>query len=113
MGENIFVVMGSTGEYSDRQDWPVLAFVDEQAAQSHVLKLDAWLREHRAHMDDDIRVDYRRRHELQNPDDPLMLVDYTGTRYSVMSVRMAPSSDAVREDSKVTTESATRVKASS
>ena len=32
----IFVVRGSTGEYSDRDEWPVVAFEIEDAAREHV-----------------------------------------------------------------------------
>lgn len=32
----IFVVMGTTGEYSDRNEWPVVAYTDEQQAKIHI-----------------------------------------------------------------------------
>lgn len=44
MSDNhIFVVIGSTGEYSDHQEWPVASFDTEQAAQEHIAFLsDTW-----------------------------------------------------------------------
>ena len=36
--ETVWVVMGTTGEYSDRNEWPVRAFFDEAAAQEHIEK---------------------------------------------------------------------------
>ena len=37
--ETIYVVMGQTGEYSDRNEWLVRAFKDEDAAKNYVGKL--------------------------------------------------------------------------
>lgn len=36
----IYIVAGSTGEYSDRTDWNVCAFISERAAQERIRKLD-------------------------------------------------------------------------
>jgi hypothetical protein len=36
----IYLVMGSCGEYSDRQEWPVRAYRTEAAAQAEVTRLD-------------------------------------------------------------------------
>ena len=92
----VFVVMGQTGEYSDRYEWPVAGFLDESAAQARVRALDEWLRLHRLHMDDAVHVSYDRRiHKTQNPLDPDCSIDYTGTRYYVLSVPLLESSQAV------------------
>lgn len=32
----IYVVMGTCGEYSDREEWPVCAYADEEQAKLHV-----------------------------------------------------------------------------
>lgn len=32
----IYVVRGSSGEYSDRNEWPVAAYLDEPSAEKHV-----------------------------------------------------------------------------
>ena len=32
----IYVVMGTCGEYSDRNEWPVVAFTDKHAAEERV-----------------------------------------------------------------------------
>lgn len=40
----IYVVMGSHGEYSDRSEWMVAAYPDEQKAQEHVRSVEAALR---------------------------------------------------------------------
>lgn len=36
MENKIYVVMGTTGEYSDRSEWPVIAYFDEEKAKQHV-----------------------------------------------------------------------------
>lgn len=34
----IYVVMGTTGEYSDRDEWPVMGYFSEGKAQEHVIR---------------------------------------------------------------------------
>ena len=41
----VFVVFGSTGEYSDRSEWPIVAVQSEERAKSLVTQLDAKARE--------------------------------------------------------------------
>ena len=38
--EEIFVVRGSAGEYSDRTEWPVAAYTTEEQAQDCVVKAE-------------------------------------------------------------------------
>ena len=38
--ERVWIVMGSTGEYSDRTEWPVVAFTSEEAAKARIAALD-------------------------------------------------------------------------
>ena len=42
---NIFVVFGSSGEYSDRNEWMVCAFRSEEAAQKKVTELTEKMQE--------------------------------------------------------------------
>ena len=35
----IYVIQGSTGEYSDHMEWPVCAFKDEQKAKDFIVQL--------------------------------------------------------------------------
>jgi hypothetical protein len=77
----IFVVEGSTGEYSDHREWPVMAYRDEAAAKAHV---EAATR--RAN-------DLKAQHACDIPDganehDPGMQTDYTGTRYYYYAVEL-------------------------
>lgn len=40
MAEKIYVVMGTSGEYSDRTEWPIVAYMSEERAKQKVLELD-------------------------------------------------------------------------
>jgi hypothetical protein len=87
--KEVFVVMGETGEYSDREDWAVRAFGSQAEAEALVRALDEWLNEHHVsrnyggQIDSDLRYGAGR---LLCPLDPLFQLDYTGTRYYIITV---------------------------
>lgn len=82
MPNEIYIVQGSTGEYSDRHEWIVVAFANEDVAMARVERLEALLREFGT---DDADWDDRRRAEeiirTHAEGDPQCSIDYTGTRY--------------------------------
>lgn len=99
MSQTLYVVMGSCGEYSDRTEWPVRAFVDELKAQEHVAKADGYAREHAlssssAIIDQDWSSS-RSAAVAANPYDRNMGMDYTGVSYYIMQVDL---DDDVRAD---------------
>ena len=86
----IWIVEGSTGEYSDHCYWQVFAFTTEEKALSYTNKLNDWCKEHRCLSGDENscrRGDFEDTdfldEENQNlcPLDKDFKVDYTGTRY--------------------------------
>lgn len=81
----VFIVTGSTGEYSDRRDWTVAAYLSEKQAQAHCLALEEWLRVNKMHMDSPDLADWQAR-DMGCPLDPAFSCDYTGTRYWVAGV---------------------------
>lgn len=89
--ERIWIVMGSTGEYSDRTEWPVIAFTTEEAAKAHIAALDVKMQ--------DIPQDWREERWLNDdnikahmaPLDPAFAMDYTGTSYFFYEVPVAPT----------------------
>ncbi len=83
----IYVVEGSTGEYSDRNEWPVAAFTDEALAMEMVKRCEKF-----APKDD---LSYQARRAAKNPYDPNMKVDYTGTSYSYYEVTVLDAIPAV------------------
>lgn len=84
MTEKIFVVEGTTGEYSDRSEWPVMAYVDEEKAKEHVVNAERRAKELEA-----TRRDYFDNVEKgANEFDPEMIMDYTGTSYYYYDVEL-------------------------
>lgn len=91
MSKVVFVVSGTTGEYSDREEWAVCAYEDEALAKEHVLKAQQRGRE----LFDAGQYSY-------SPDeptsiyDPFIRISYTGVsyRYDPVQVRDAlPTQD--------------------
>ena len=81
----IHVIMGSTGEYSDRREWPVRAVRDEERAKCIVE-----LATQRATVINESKDRYASLDEKNpahvNEWDPDMQTDYTGTSYFYYTV---------------------------
>jgi hypothetical protein len=92
----IYVVMGVTGEYSDRNEWPVCAFSDEKMAQERVEKATFRAAEIRIQKDAGRAAGgnwYEAEKALlqTNEFDPDMEMDYTGTSYFLYTVDLMES----------------------
>jgi hypothetical protein len=93
----IYVVVGRTGEYSDRSEWPVCWRESLADADAFVAKLEAeavafkkWEDENPGeYMDAD-----RRKSAMT---DPMFACDYTGTTYYVWTVERDPARLAATE----------------
>jgi hypothetical protein len=78
MKQKIYIVEGSTGEYSDHREWLVAAYYSEQNAQAHVLRATQRANElYVEHKDAYYNIP-----SGANQHDPQMSSDYTGTRYN-------------------------------
>ena len=76
-----YIVIGMTGEYSDRQYWPVIIYKDENSAKEHVVNATNRARE--------LYGEYEKRWDIPkdaNKYDLHMMTDYTGTTYSYWEV---------------------------
>ena len=79
-----YIVVGCTGEYSDRTEWLVRGFYDAGEAENFVYKVSRKAREWES----------TRKSEFDNPPagftdlDPNMRMDYMGTNYRVETVEM-------------------------
>lgn len=83
----LHIVMGTTGEYSDRSEWPVVAYHDETLAMEHVRLATRRAKEIFAVYD---RQNYGV--ELpKNEYDADMQMQYTGTDYFIYVVPVARS----------------------
>ena len=78
--KTIYIVMGTTGEYSDRTEWPVIAFEDKKLAEDQVryAKTTADIIYEKC-------LEYNKfpLKSLKNSYDPNMKMDYTGTSYFI------------------------------
>jgi len=89
----IYVVMGSTGEYSDRSEWLVCAYKDQKMADQHAFLAEQWaLKKHDEYERDDrgtweLRQDIRDG-KLSCPYDSDFHIDYTGTSYVALPVEV-------------------------
>ena len=75
----IHTIFGTTGEYSDREEWPIVSYVDEEKAQLHVMRATEKANEWKAKMGDAGRYDGAPADFSEY--DPNMKMDYTGTSY--------------------------------
>lgn len=92
MSEKIWMVGGTTGEYSDRTEWVVDAWRSEAEAQARVVELTKAMqrlgitgREPDRYME----AHERRREEMQKLD-PSFMDDYTGTSYYICEMELKP-----------------------
>lgn len=90
MTTTVYVIRGTTGEYSDRQEWLVCAYQDEQLAKDHVLAATRWAHEEHA------RIGRYGDSDRPSPYDPDIVIYYTGTayRYDAVLVRDALPQEA-------------------
>lgn len=96
----IFVIVGSTGEYSDSAQWPVRAFDTEAAAIDYRSRLLDFVRARHASMDAP-RITYAERdalcRDLRAELDPLCPhVDHTGIDYAIHVVPLCAKEAADR-----------------
>lgn len=86
MDKIIYVVRGSTGEYSDRYEWIVKAFTDKVTAQWFVNDCSAIARDEFANAEENEEgfFSYKVYSEL----DPKFSMDYTGTNYYLEEVEL-------------------------
>lgn len=86
--KTIYVVEGSTGEYSDHQEWLVCAFWEELDAQGFIEQVSDRAREifQLRHVPGWRRYPIDSR--FANDFDPGMAMDYTGTNYNYYPVEL-------------------------
>lgn len=81
----VYLVSGFTGEYEDKHDWEVSAFLSEDRAKALAQKLNDWLTANRFHFD----TEGERASDLDVVcplDSRFHSNSYTGTRYFVWSI---------------------------
>lgn len=96
MDNTVYVIMGSTGEYSDRREWAVVYFKEEAGAQSLVELLTAEAQRVEREIEKDSYSYYDHKYSDHWPQwwidrfcskyDPNFIRDYTGTKYYIINV---------------------------
>lgn len=81
----IYIVEGSTGEYSDHVEWVVCAFKNKDNAQELVINASARAREIYSKYN---TWDVGEREDLKSKYDPKMQMDYTGTNYRIIETEL-------------------------
>ena len=82
---NVYTVFGTTGEYSDRDEWPVISYLDEEMAKEHVIRATEKAKEWEVKR----KETYADPPEGWNKHDPKMSMDYTGTSYYYVTTEIA------------------------
>jgi hypothetical protein len=77
-----YIVVGMTGEYSDRSEWPVVVLDNEQAAKEYVAALDVQLQKIPQEYKDE-RWEHEDEMQAIMSLDPSFYMDYTGTGYHI------------------------------
>lgn len=80
MADFVYVVYGSTGEYSDHTEWTIAVYTTEEQAKDHAARATKWVKENIDYYDSDYDK------SKTNPYDPSCRVGYTGTEYDVLKV---------------------------
>ncbi len=83
MAEKIYVVMGTTGEWSDRTEWTVAAYIDEEEAKKHVELASEKANEEAVKGN---ASSNKWNYQYKNEYDKSMQIDYTGTSYFICEV---------------------------
>lgn len=98
----VYVVMGTTGEYDDRNEWPVRAWPSEDEAQVHVYMADQKLKDAGCHPEneadpqtgsirdkaDAFQLEWSKSPKLKALLGEAFYIDYTGTRFYYHKVPM-------------------------
>lgn len=88
--KSIFVVHGSTGEYSDRSEWDVVAVPTREMGEEYIAALGVQYQQIPQSMKD---YHWEKEEEIKAimSLDPNFSMDYTGTRYFLTEVRFTSS----------------------
>jgi hypothetical protein len=90
----VTLVIGTTGEYSDRREWVVKAYADSYEASMLVFRLESIVKYHLGPAMDDF-AEFVEFSEMLILDlqalDPGVSVDYNGVHYRTVEVPFAPS----------------------
>lgn len=80
----VYMVVGWTGEYSDRVDWPVRAFLSQANAERHRQAASEWARAYKQRWGNLDHTEAAKADRRTCPHDAKFTMDrYTGTDYEI------------------------------
>ncbi len=82
--EPLYIVVGLTGEYADKMEWPVIAFTSETKALEYAEKTNQWCRDNGF-----ARDTMKNSSDFHNPYDPQLYSQYNGVEYCVVESQLA------------------------
>lgn len=80
----VYIVTGTTGEYSDRSEWLVAAYYTEGLAKKHVMDAEKWYLMNGG----DNMCDLFEGELPENPFDPDMYISYTGASWFIQKAEL-------------------------
>jgi hypothetical protein len=91
MSEKIWMVGGTTGEYSDRTEWVVDAWRSEQEAKDRVQELTRLMQEIGVPRGGFMQYEERGpKEDEMRKHDPAFQCDYTGSEYYICELELKP-----------------------
>jgi hypothetical protein len=84
----IWIVQGTTGEYSDRAEWVICAFREEGAAKALADQLNSLARAATTGISHSSRWDETEPGKMLKSCDPQAFIDYTGTDYTAFETEL-------------------------
>ena len=82
----IYLVIGTTGEYEDTYEWVSKAFTSKQVAEQFLKKCNDYT--YTAPLKANGNKDYYDEKWIENSPDPKFYCDYTGARYNLEEVEL-------------------------
>lgn len=82
--KTVYQISGTTGEYEDQQNWVVATYFDEDNARKHLKDIQDWYIANGGKSICQLPMSKLKK----NPYDPGMVVDYTGTRWSIEAIKI-------------------------
>jgi hypothetical protein len=82
----VYIVFGTTGEYSDRNEWSVCGYRNKDIATKHADDAMIWAHLLKEKIDEEGKSAFEAKDQLVSPYDSHFNMDYTGTDYYVLEV---------------------------
>lgn len=99
----VYIIVGTTGEYSDHTQWNVATYIDKDQAQIHLERLNEQIKSLKLDRESNNRPKRsysdrkQERTKIERTLDPNITVDYTGVSYGIEEVELFQHFDEFQE----------------